>query len=127
MSTPINQLPPGQPVANDPQLVQQILKEYHQTTHVQGEQNNKSVSEELHESSHKNMLPLVYHSPIKQTQYIDYTSIIKNIIMVFFVSFLSHVSTFREMLEPYVPNNANLLVRCLLAGIGYAGLTILFS
>ncbi len=125
LATPINQLPPAQPIANDPILVQEILKE---SMNLQNEQNLHKQDQNPQIQNHINPYnPYIIKSQqLQQNQY-DYTSMIKNLILVSIMVFLVQMPTLKEYITLYIPqNDLNLLFRCLIAGISYVGLNLIF-
>ena len=111
MSTPISQLPPhGQPVANDPELVQQIIKE------SMGIQNDKSPQTHVQQrpqmptpiSSNSGYIPPSYRP---QNKDIDYMHLLKGIILVSALVFISQMPSLKEYIALYIPqNDLNLIV-----------------
>ena len=123
MSTPINQLPPGQPVANDPALVQQILRE----TQVQ-HQSPRPDPQDYYQQPR----PILQHHAIQQRQpnYLtrfNYMEMVKHIILVATLVFLSQIPSVKEMVSTYIPDNFNLIVRSLIAGVSFIGLEQVFT
>ena len=124
MSTPINQLPPGQPIANDPTLVQQILRE----TQVQ----HQSPRPEPQDYYQQQPRPMLQNNVVQQRQpnYLtgfNYMEMVKHIILVAALVFLSQIPSVKEMVSTYIPDNFNLIVRSLIAGVSFIGLEQLFT
>lgn len=127
MSTPISQLPPhGQPVANDPVLVQEIIKE---SMGIQNEQ-NKSPQIQVQPNQRPQIpSPNGYIPPSYRPQHkdIDYMHLLKGIILVSALVFISQMPSLRDYISLYIPqNDLNLIVRALLAGVSYVGLDLVF-
>jgi hypothetical protein len=127
MSTPISQLPPhSQPVANDPVLVQQIIKE---SIGVQNEKTPQTQIQQRPQISFPNSSMSGYIPPSYRPQHkdIDYMHLLKGIILVSALVFISQMPSLREYVSLYIPqNDLNLIVRALLAGVSYVGLDMVF-
>lgn len=124
MSTPINQLPPGQPVANDPNLVQQILKEAMPQDSPQPQPQPQPQLPPLKEYQRPMLSHPSYYPP---KQGLDYMSMIKSLILVSALVFISQMPSLKDYISLYVPqNDLNLILRALLAGASYVGLDMVF-
>lgn len=126
LATPINQLPPAQPIANDPVLVQEILKE---SMNIQQEQLNQNQQpNEPQFQKYQNPYIINKHMYLQNNQYIDYISMIKNLILVAIMVFIVQIPSLKEYITLYIPqNDLNLLFRCILAGVSYIGLDLIFK
>ncbi len=130
MSTPIAQLPPGQPIANDPFLVQQILRESNPEINSQHQQPQEYVQQYPQKASH---LPFYPNNPSipkfypKQSYNIDYPNLIKKILLVACLVFISQLSSIKQFIGEYVSNkDLNILIRSLSMGFLYIGLDVIF-
>ena len=127
MSTPISQLPPhGQPVANDPVLVQQIIKE---SMGIQNEQPPQSSSQQQRPILPPSNINSGYIPPSYRPQQkdVDCMQLLKGIILVSALVFISQMPSLREYVSLYIPqNDLNLIIRALLAGVSYVGLDLVF-
>lgn len=120
MSTPINQLPPGQPISNDPVLVQQIIQE------SLGNEEKRPIIPNP-QQQHMAYIPRPLPFYLQKDNSIDYKKMAKRIILVAIVVFTSQIHSFIEYISVYIPqNDLNLLIRALLAGISYVGLEFVF-
>lgn len=126
MSTPINQLPPGQPISNDPILVQQIIQE------SMGQQNQQNQYQEKRPNipipQQMAYMPKPLPPPYLQKESnIDYMKMVKSLILVAILVFISQMPSLIEYISVYIPqNDLNLIIRALLAGASYVGLDIIF-
>jgi hypothetical protein len=63
----------------------------------------------------------------QQQKDIDYMQLLKGIILVSALVFISQMPSLKEYIALYIPqNDLNLIVRALLAGVSYVGLDQLF-
>lgn len=128
MSTPINQLPPGQPVANDPILVQQIIKESMQEQNYSSRQ--QPIQELQYSPQQQYQRPMTspsYYKPLVNQKPFDYMKIIKDIFLVAIIVFISQMSSITDFIKTYITSNElNIIIRSLLAGTSYVGLDIIF-
>ena len=127
MSTPISQLPPSQPIANDPVLVQQILREVNPPQQQQG--NLPMLPQQQVNYPNQLQNPSSYALPQYKrvsTEPLDYMSMAKKIIIVACLVFVSQITPVKESIKEYMSNDLSLIVRSLIAGISYVGLDMVF-
>ena len=123
-STPINQLPQGQPIANDPVLVQQILKEAMGQQPIQPQQQPQPIHQAPIPPP---MLSPSYYPKPASTMEMDYGNMLKGFILVAVLVFISQMPSLKEYIGTYIPqHDLNLIVRAVLAGASYVGLEMLF-
>ncbi len=121
LATPINQLPPAQPITNDPILVQEILKE---SITIPSVQIQSSMPIQNSYNSYISKLPT--QNSI-QNQYQDPNYLIKSFVLVTIVVFIVQISFLKEYIRLYIPQDElNLLIRCMIAGFCYLGLNFIF-
>lgn len=124
MSTPINQLPPSEPIANDPGLVQFIIKESMNESQQQLPQTQPQLPQTIP------ILSPSYYPKYKQhykSESVDYMNIIKKIIIVSILVFIVQVKSIKEYIRLYISSKElNLLIRALIAGMSYIGLDMVF-
>ncbi len=124
MSTPINQLPPGQPITNDPVLVQQIIQESIGNNQQPKQEQIRPIIPNPQQMTYMPKHQSVYVN--KQTS-IDYMKMIKSLILVAILVFISQMPSFIEYIRLYIPqNDLNLMLRALFAGASYVGLDMIF-
>jgi hypothetical protein len=114
MSTPISQLPPGQPIANDPELVQHILKEANAQQLHQIEQPQQIFK-------HSSYFPLKQiETPEISTPQFNLLQLLKKFVLITLSFILFQLSCIKEFISEYCLNrDLNMILRSILGGLSY--------
>lgn len=115
MSTPISQLPPGQPIANDPELVQHILKEANtqQLHHIEQPQQI---------FKHSSYFPLkqIETPEISNSSHFNLLQLLKKFVLITLSFIIFQLSCIKEFISEYCLNrDLNMILRSILGSLSY--------